>query len=96
VTDIVDEALFATLRNFGLKDPDARHLMYAVSNGCVRFVTTDPDFIKGREAIHAVCPPIRIVNRQGYWARLSVGSDHLHALERTRFARREQAFPGVP
>lgn len=73
LTDIVDEALFTTLRNLSLKDPDARHLMYAVSNGCVRFVTTDPDFIERREAIHAVCPMIRIVRPSELLAEIERG-----------------------
>jgi hypothetical protein len=75
VTDIVDEALFATLRNFGLKDGDARHLMYAVFNGCVRFVTTDPDFIERRDAIRAVCPTIRLMRPSELLAEIGVGSD---------------------
>ncbi len=61
VTDIVDEAMFARLQAEGLKDGDARHLMYALSNGCVRFVTTDPDFLDRRSAIEAAYPEIRIV-----------------------------------
>jgi predicted nucleic acid-binding protein len=32
----------------GLKDADARHFMYAVHNGCDRFVTTDPHFLDRR------------------------------------------------
>ena len=77
VTDIVDEALFATLRKLSLKDADARHLMYAASNGCVRFVTTDPDFIKGRQAIHTVCPTIRIVKPSELLGEIEHGGDHL-------------------
>ncbi len=61
VTDIVDEAIFAGLRALGLSNGDARHLMYALCNGCVRFVTTDTDFIDGRDAIEAAYPAIRIV-----------------------------------
>jgi len=73
VTDIVDEALFATLRDLSLKDADARHLMYAVSNWCVRFVTTDPDFIERREAIQVVCPAIRIVKPSELLAEIERG-----------------------
>ena len=61
VTDIVDESMFATLQGLDLKAADARHLMYALSNGCVRFVTTDPDFIDRRSALEAAYPQIRIV-----------------------------------
>ena len=73
VTDIVDEALFARLRISGLKDADARHLMYAIFNGCVRFVTTDPDFIKGGDAIQAACPTIRIVKPSELLAEIERG-----------------------
>jgi len=61
VTDIVDEATFASLQGMGLKAGDARHLMYALFNNCVRFVTTDPDFLKRRAIIEAAHPGIRIV-----------------------------------
>lgn len=61
VTDIVDEALFADLRSMGLQDSDARHLMYAVANECVRFVTLDPDFFDRQAALEARCPSLRIV-----------------------------------
>ena len=50
VTDVVDDVLFADLVAIGLGAADARHLVYAVSNACVRFVTLDPDFLD-REAI---------------------------------------------
>jgi predicted nucleic acid-binding protein len=61
VTDIVDDALFADLRALGLKPADARHLMYAASNACVRFVTLDPDFLDRRSALEARCKPLHIV-----------------------------------
>ena len=61
ITDIVDEAMFAELRAVGLKSGDARHLMYALCNGCVCFVTTDPDFLNRRLAIEAAYPKIRIM-----------------------------------
>jgi len=61
MTDIVDEVMFAELRAAGLKSGDARHLMYALCNGCVRFVTTDPDFLNRRLAIEAAYPKIRIM-----------------------------------
>jgi len=61
ITDIVDEVLFADLKRMGLKDADARHLMYAVTNSCDRFLTTDPDFHNRRDALHVRCPSIRIM-----------------------------------
>ena len=61
VTDIIDEAMFLELQAAGLKSADARHLMYALCNGCVRFLTTDPDFLNRRQAIEANYPQIRIV-----------------------------------
>ena len=45
LSEVVDQKLFAALKSAGLKDADARHFMYAVRNGCDRFVTTDPDFL---------------------------------------------------
>ena len=60
ITDIVDEKLFVDLKGFGLKDADARHLMYAATNGCDRFVTLDPDFLNRRAALEARCPSVRI------------------------------------
>jgi predicted nucleic acid-binding protein len=61
VTDILDEGMFARLQAEGLEIGDARHLMYALCNGCARFVTTDPDFLARRSAIEAAYPQIRIV-----------------------------------
>jgi predicted nucleic acid-binding protein len=61
ITDIVDDAMFHGLQAVGLKNADARHLMYAMCNDCVRFVTTDPDFLDRRTAIGAAYPSIRIV-----------------------------------
>jgi predicted nucleic acid-binding protein len=61
ITDIVDEGMFAELKAIGLKSEDARHLMYALCNGCVRFITTDPDFLDRRSKIEAVYPNIRIM-----------------------------------
>jgi hypothetical protein len=53
--------MFSGLQAVGLKSADARHLMYALCNGCVRFVTTDPDFLDRLYAIEAAYPQIRIV-----------------------------------
>ncbi|MCM3901848.1 MAG: hypothetical protein ND866_09095 [Pyrinomonadaceae bacterium] len=61
VTDIVDDELFRDLKNIGLLDSDARHLMYAFTNACERFVTLDPDFLDRRAALEARCPTLRIV-----------------------------------
>jgi len=61
ITDIVDEALFADLKGIGLLDSDAKHLMYAVTNACDRFVTLDPDFLDRRAALGARCQSLRIV-----------------------------------
>lgn len=60
-TDIVDEKLFADLVTAGLEAADARHLINATRNGCVRFVTLDTDFLNRRSALETLCDPIRIV-----------------------------------
>jgi hypothetical protein len=44
VDDVVDPALLTALKSEGLKEGDARHLMYAVNHRCTWLVTTDPDF----------------------------------------------------
>ncbi len=49
ISDIVDEDLFAKLIAAGLKDADAKHVMYAVANDCQVFVTLD-----GRDSRHTV------------------------------------------
>src|SRR5215470_1596958 len=54
VSDITDESVFTALTAIGLKQSDARHLMYALGNDCVRFVTTDPDFLTRRTKIEAI------------------------------------------
>ena len=61
ITDIIDDVLFNDLRSQGLDHEDARHLMYAVCNGCERFVTLDPDFLTRRVGLEARCKAIRIV-----------------------------------
>jgi hypothetical protein len=56
LTGIMDEALHATFRAAGLKERDAQHLMYAVLDGCDRFITTDPHFLKNRRpTLEASC-----------------------------------------
>jgi hypothetical protein len=61
ITDIVDEVLFADLKRIGLSDSDAKHLMYAFTNACDRFVTVDPDFLNRRASLEARCQSLRIV-----------------------------------
>ncbi len=61
VTDIVDGHLFDDLKSIGLDDEDAKHLMYAVANGCQVFVTLDPDFLGRRVALQVRCPSLRIL-----------------------------------
>lgn len=71
VTDVVDEALLAELEELGLKGSDSRHLMYALSNGCDRFLTTDPDFLAVRSEIEARFSTINIVVPSELLAELS-------------------------
>ena len=61
ITDIVDEALFADLKGIGLDDSDAKHLMYAFTNSCDRFLTLDPDFLGRRAPLEARCQSLCIV-----------------------------------
>lgn len=62
ISDIVDEDLFAKLTAAGLRDADAKHVMYAIANNCQFFVTLDTrDLLPLRSAVEAVCPSIRIV-----------------------------------
>jgi predicted nucleic acid-binding protein len=51
LTEIVNAALFDAFTAAGLKTGDARHLMYAVHNGCNRFVTLDEDFLGPRRVV---------------------------------------------
>jgi predicted nucleic acid-binding protein len=62
LTKVVDDALLVDLKAAGLTDDaDARHLMYAVHNGCDRFVTTDPHFLDRRPALEKSCRGLRVV-----------------------------------
>jgi predicted nucleic acid-binding protein len=61
LTEVVDETLLAGFKAAGLKDADARHLMYAVHNACNRFVTLDSDFLNRRLALEKSCGGLRIV-----------------------------------
>jgi hypothetical protein len=60
ITDIVDESLFRDFKQAGLEDADARHFMYAVHNGCDRFVTLDPHFLDRRASLHSLCRGLQI------------------------------------
>ena len=51
LTGIMDEALHKTFCGTGLEERDAQHLMYAVLDGCDRFVTADHHFLKRRRPI---------------------------------------------
>jgi hypothetical protein len=55
ITDIVDDALFATLQQAGLHKDDAKHLMYAAANDCQVFATTDSDFLSRRSELEEMC-----------------------------------------
>jgi hypothetical protein len=61
--DIVDPVLFEQLTaGIGLKDADAKHVMYAVANDCDYFVTVDTrDLLPNRSAIEATCPKLRVM-----------------------------------
>jgi predicted nucleic acid-binding protein len=71
ISDIVDEALFADLKKGGLKDPDARHLMYVICDHCDIFATLDPDFIGRRKDLESMCRGLRILKPSELWAELS-------------------------
>ena len=71
VTDVIDQPLFDDLKGLGLKDADARHLMYAARNDCHRFVTLDPDFLNNRQRLEARCGGSRIVRPSELFAKLS-------------------------
>jgi predicted nucleic acid-binding protein len=61
LTEYVDADLYEKLKEVGLDDADARHLMYAVHNKCERFVTTDPHFLSRRSGLAALCGATEIV-----------------------------------
>jgi len=75
ITEIIDEKLFKSLTAAGLKDADARHLMYAAGNGCDRFVTTDPHFTSRRQQLETLCPGLKIATPSELTAELSNTSD---------------------
>jgi hypothetical protein len=63
LSDIVDVRLFADLTTVaGLKDVDAKHVMYAVANDCPFFVTMDTnDLLPQRALIESVCPQLKVL-----------------------------------
>jgi predicted nucleic acid-binding protein len=61
ITEYVDATLFEKLKNAGLREADARHLMYAVYNKCDRFVTADRDFLRRRSQLTTLCGNAKIV-----------------------------------
>jgi len=61
VTDIVDQELFRDLKALWLRDSDAKHLMYAAHNNCVRFLMLDRHFLKRKPALEARCGAIIIL-----------------------------------
>jgi hypothetical protein len=66
--------LFKSLTAAGLKDADARHLMYATGNGCDRFVTTDPHFTSRLPQLESLCQGLKIVTPSELAAELSITS----------------------
>jgi len=61
VSDITDRALYDALVAAGLKTDDAQHLMYAVTNGCERFVTMDTkDILPIRHQLEPLCRGLKI------------------------------------
>ncbi|MDP2682053.1 MAG: hypothetical protein Q8P28_04480 [Deltaproteobacteria bacterium] len=60
VTDIVNDKLYSDLLASGLKDDDAKHLMYAVHNGYQRFLTCDGGILSRKTTLGKICPLIRI------------------------------------
>jgi hypothetical protein len=74
ISDIVDEQLFKRLTFAGLKEADARHLMYAAHNGCDRFVTIDRHFTSSfrRSRLEALCKGLKIVTPSELVAELSL------------------------
>jgi hypothetical protein len=60
LTEIVDESLFSGLKAAGLKEADARHYMYAVHNGCNRFLTTDCHFLDRQSQLLSLGRGIRV------------------------------------
>jgi len=62
-SEITNEDLYAYLKSIGIKDKDAKHVMYAAEseNDCVRFLTLDKKILNKKTAIEARCPSLRIM-----------------------------------
>ena len=63
ISDIIDEELLGRLKTeAGLEEADARHVMYAVRNGCDYFVTLDEkDLLPNRSSVDAICKTMRVL-----------------------------------
>jgi hypothetical protein len=62
VTDVVDGPLLERLRAVGMGESDAKHIMYAVHDGCSRFVTLDEyDILPKASEVEAICLGLKIV-----------------------------------
>jgi hypothetical protein len=73
VSDVVDDPLLLQLLEAGLTKPDAYHVMYAVHNGCTRFVTLDTrDLLPRRTQVEDLCPTLRIVTPSQLVAELNL------------------------
>ena len=80
-THVVDEDLYRSLLNFGLKEEDACHLMYAVHNLCETFLTLDKHFLgtssnSMRGELEKLCRGLRILKPSELLAELNL-SAHL-------------------
>ena len=73
--DIVDEALYSTLVEEGLKADDAKHFMYAVHNHYDRFVTWDRNFLNRRGTLGSCCGTIQIQTPEELVSELLHASD---------------------
>jgi hypothetical protein len=92
VTEYVDADLFNSFTKLGLKEADARHLMYAVHNGCDRFVTVDGDFLRSsrRPRLESMCrglkitTPVELVTELQIWRLVHrfQSSNHIRRLDR--------------
>src|SRR5215470_13218957 len=56
VSDIIDEQMYSAFLASGLKEDDAKHLMYAVHNGYQRFLTCDNGILSRRIGLEKHCP----------------------------------------
>ena len=72
--DIVDPPWFERLtKGAGLKDADAKHVMYAVANECQYFVTFDTrDLLPKRSVIESICSQLKVMTPTEAVAALAV------------------------